>query len=106
MITIVLKMKSQNLAKLLVKPEGLLPYWGRLALLRVMGDLPFENVQRFGLDGVACTLVKKAKFNAMTIAHPSGPIIALNYALEPILKQLNGILLHFFGTHDKVSVVI
>lgn len=103
MLTMVLKMKSQNLAKLFVKPEGLLPYWGRLALLRVMGDLPYENVHRFGLDGVACTLVKKAKLNAMTIAHPGGPIIALNYALEPILKQLNGILLHFFGTRDMAG---
>jgi hypothetical protein len=36
-------------------PDALLPYWGRLSFLRVMAELPSDNVERFGLDRVACT---------------------------------------------------
>ena len=103
MLNMVLKHKALDLAKPFAMPDGLLPYWGRMAFLRVLGNLPYENVQRFGLDRVACTLVKRAKFNATTIAHSGGPIIAINYALEPVLKQLNGILLHFFGTREMAG---
>jgi hypothetical protein len=39
-----------------------------------MVELPIDNVARFGLDRVACTLVKKAKFNATTFALVSCPI--------------------------------
>ncbi|MDH7806861.1 MULTISPECIES: hypothetical protein [unclassified Rhizobium] len=82
------------------KPDGLLPYWGRLAFLRVMSELPPEHIIRFGLDKVACVLVKKPKFNAMTIALDEGPLICMNYALEPILKHLNMFLLHFYDSAD------
>lgn len=99
-LTSVLARRAADLAKPFALPEGLLPYWGRLAFLRVMAQLPIDNVERFGLNRVACTLVKKNKFNAMTIAGPDGSLICMNYALEPILKQLNAILLHFFGTRE------
>lgn len=71
-----------DLAKQFTAPEALLPYWGRLAFLRVLVELPTDNVARFGLDRVACTLVKKAKFNASTFALENGPLISMNYALE------------------------
>jgi hypothetical protein len=63
-----------DIAKQFTAPEAPLPYWGRLAFLRVMVELPIDNVARFGLDRVACTLVKKAKFNATTFALVSCPI--------------------------------
>ena len=99
-LTAVLARHAANVAKDFVLPDSLLPYWGRLAFLRVMAQLPLDNVERFGLDRVACTLVKKNKFNAMTITGPDGSLICLNYALEPILKQLNATVLHFLGTKE------
>ena len=96
----VLARRAAEVSRTFAQPEGLMPYWGRLTFLRVMGDLPLDNVKRFGLDRVACALVKKNKFNAMTVTGPDGSLICLNYALEPILKQLNAILLHFFGTKE------
>jgi len=99
-LTAVLARRASDVARPFALPEGLLPYWGRLAFLRVMGELPLDNIERFGLDRVACTLVKKNKFNAMTIVGPDGSLICMNYALEPILKHLNAILLHFFGTKE------
>lgn len=81
-------------------PDGLLPYWGRLAFLREMASLPAENVSRFGLDKIAVSLVKNAKFNATTWSFGEGSVITLNYALEPILKQLNRYLLHYYSTRD------
>jgi hypothetical protein len=89
--------------KLFAAPEALLPYWGRLALLRVMVQLPTDNVARFDLDRVVCTLVKKAKFNATTFAFENGPLISMNYALQPILKHFNRYLLHYFCTRDMAG---
>jgi hypothetical protein len=84
--------------------EGaLLPYWARMAFLRVMRGMPLENAVRFGLSGTAVALVKKAKFNATTWAFENGPVIALNYALEPILKQLNRFILHYHSTKEMAG---
>lgn len=99
----VLKARVGELSAKFSAKEGLLPYWGRLAFLRVMIDLPEENVERFGLRHVAVSLVKKAKFNATTWAFDDGPVITLNYALEPILKQLNRYLLHYHSTRDMAG---
>ena len=96
----VLKARVGELSSKFSAEEGLLPYWGRLAFLRVMIGLPEENVERFGLRHVAVSLVKKSKFNATTWAFDDGPVITLNYALEPILKQLNRYLLHYHSTRD------
>ncbi|RWF67351.1 hypothetical protein [Mesorhizobium sp.] len=92
--------RALDLASAFSSPEALLPYWGRLAFLRVMVDLPPDNISRFGLEGVACTLVKRPKLNATTIAIEGGSLICMNYALEPILKHLNTFLLHFHSTKD------
>lgn len=89
-----------NLAGQFRVPSALLPYWGRLSFLRVMAELPIDNVARYGLDRVACTLVKRSKFNATTFALKDGPLIGMNYALEPILKHLNRYLLHYFCTRE------
>jgi hypothetical protein len=67
-----------DLAKRFTAPEALLPYWGRLVFLRVMVELPTDNIARFGLDRAACTLVKKARFNATTFALEHGPVIGMN----------------------------
>jgi hypothetical protein len=48
-------------------------------------------------------LVKKPKLNATTIALDGGPLICMNYALEPTVKHLNTFLLHFFGTKDMAG---
>jgi hypothetical protein len=37
-----------------------------------MVEIPIDNISRFGLDRVACTLVKKAKLNATTFALENG----------------------------------
>jgi hypothetical protein len=92
-----------DLAKQFTAPGALLPYWGRLAFLNVMVQLPVDNIARFGLDRVACTLVKKAKFNATTFALENGPVIGMNYALQPILKHFNRYLLHYFSTREMAG---
>jgi hypothetical protein len=92
-----------DLAKQFTAPDALLPYWGRLAFLRVMVELPIDNISRFGLDRVACTLVKKAKLNATTFALDNGSMIGMNYALEPILKHLNRYLIHYFSTDEMAG---
>ena len=96
----VLKARAGELSAKFSAKEGLLPYWGRLAFLRVMIGLSEKNVEGFGLRRVAVSLVKKSKFNATTWAFDDGPVITLNYALEPILKQLNRYLLHYHSTRD------
>jgi|SRR6516164_7118149 len=85
------------------EPDALLSYWGRLSFLRVMAELPSDNVERFGLDRVACTLVKRAKFNATTFTLENEPLIGMNYALEPVLKHLNRYLIHFFCTRQMAG---
>jgi len=85
-----------DLAKEFRNAQTRLPYWGRMAFLASMSALPLENVRRFGLDRVSCTLLKRAKFNATTFALPDA-LIGLNYALEPILKHLNRLVLHFLS---------
>lgn len=84
-------------------PAALLPYWGRLSFLRLMVELPEGHVLRYGLDKVACALVKRAKFNATTFALDDGPLIGANYALEPILKHLNKYLLHYFSSREMAG---
>jgi Zn-dependent protease with chaperone function len=92
-----------GLAKGFTAPEARLPYWARLAFLRVMVALPIDNVARFGLDRVACTLIKSATFNATIFALENGPLIGMNYALEPILKHFNRYLLHYFSTQEMAG---
>jgi hypothetical protein len=92
-----------DLAKQFTAADAFLPYWGRLAFLRVLGEIPIDNISRFGLDRVACTLVKKAKLNATTFALENGSVIGMNYALEPILKHLNRYLIHYFSTDEMAG---
>ena len=92
-----------NLAGQFRVPDALLPYWGRLSFLRVMVELPSDNVARYGLDRMACRLVKRAKFNATTFVLENGPVIGMNYALGPILKHLNRYLLHYFCTREMAG---
>ncbi len=92
-----------DLAKQFTAPEALLPYWGRLAFLRVMVELPIDHISRFGLDRVVCTLVKKAKLNATTFALENGFVIGMDYALEPILKHFNRYLLHYYSTEEMAG---
>jgi hypothetical protein len=99
----VLAETALDLAKQFTEPAALLPYWGRLTFLKVMGGLPSENIARFGLDRVVCTLIKKAKFNATTFALENGPVIGMNYALEPILKHLNRYLMHYDSTREMAG---
>jgi len=80
----------------LASPNSRLPYWGRLAFLRVMTAIPQENLQVNGLDRVACVLLKDPVFNARSYQYDDHALIGLNFALEPILKGLNRMLLHFF----------
>jgi hypothetical protein len=84
--------------------EVLLPYWGRLAFLRVMAELPDEAIERYKLRDVACTLVKRPAFNATTFAlDEENSLIGLNFALEPLLKNFNRQLLHFHNTEHAAG---
>ncbi|MCD9816576.1 hypothetical protein [Bradyrhizobium japonicum] len=85
-------------------PEALLPYWGRLAFLRVMAELTDEAIRCHNLRDVACTLVKRPAFNATTFAlDDANSLIGLNFALEPLLKNFNRQLLHFHNTEHAAG---
>ncbi|MCA3061813.1 MAG: hypothetical protein ING69_07985 [Rhodocyclaceae bacterium] len=91
---------SLTVAKTLVQPEALLPYWGRLGFLRVMASIPEDQIQAERLDRFAAVLLKKPAFNAHSFQHENFGLIGLNFALEPMLKSLNHMLLHFFHTSE------
>lgn len=92
-----------SVAPRLSQPDAPLPYWGRMAFLRVMAEIPAENISRFGLERVTVTLMKRAKFNATTFSFDTGPLIGLNYGLQPILKQLNRYVLHYHSTREMAG---
>lgn len=91
---------SQSMAQALAKHDAPLPYWGRLGFLRVMATIPNEQIKKQNLDRFACVLVKDPVFNARSYHYGEFGLIGLNFALEPILKGLNRMLLHFFHTKD------
>ena len=91
---------SQSMAKTLARGDAPLPYWGRLGFLRVMAAIPDEQIKEQSLDRFACLLVKDPVFNARSYHYGDFGLIGLNFALEPILKGLNRMLLHFFHTKD------
>jgi hypothetical protein len=49
---------SPTLGQSISRPDSLLPYWGRLAFLRVMTSIPEDQIQSQRLDRVACVLLK------------------------------------------------
>lgn len=87
-------------ARDLAQHDAPLPYWGRMGFLRVMATIPDEQVKALNLDQFACTLLKDPVFNARSLQYEGYGLIGLNFALEPILKSLNRMLLHFFHTQD------
>lgn len=95
-----LRRAAAELNERLRSPDALLPYWGRLAFLRVMSVIPAEQVTRLGLERVAVALIKRPKFNATTFVLNEGVLIGVNYALEPILKLLNRLLLGYFHSQQ------
>lgn len=94
-LEVALTQVSHKYSSTLAQPATRLPYWGRLAFLRVMTTIPEANLQTHGLDRVACVLLKDPVFNARSYQYDNHALIGLNFALEPILKGLNRMLLHF-----------
>lgn len=89
---------SPFIGQTLAQQDTPLPYWGRLGFLRVMTSLPDEQIEALHLQRVACVLLKAPAFNAHSFQHEDHGLVGLNFALEPILKNLNRMLLHFFHT--------
>lgn len=102
-LQITLKNISPLVAETLVNPQSLLPYWGRLGFLRVMATIPEEQIEAHRLKRVACTLLKAPSFNARSFKYDEYDLIGINFALEPILKGLNRMLLHFFHTDEMAG---
>lgn len=99
-LELVLVEVSAHVSESLGNSDALLPYWGRLAFLRVMSTIPEEQIEAYGLSSVGCMLLKEPAFNARSFQYESHGLIGLNVALEPILKGLNRMLLHYFHTQD------
>lgn len=97
-LQLVLTEVSEATAEGLERTDAQLPYWGRLAFLRVMATIPEEQIESSGLSSIGCTLLKSPVFNARSFEYRDHGLIGLNFALEPILKGLNRMLLHFFST--------
>lgn len=102
-LEMVLTQVSLSVAPALARPEALLPYWGRLGFLRVMMTIPEEQVEAQRLHRFACVLLKDPVFNARSFQHEDYGLVGLNFALEPILKFLNRMLLHYFHTRDMAG---
>jgi hypothetical protein len=86
--------------------DALLPYWGRRAFLSAMDRIPEDVRSSFVLlapDKVTCALIKRSSFNATTIALDGEALVGLNWALEPILKNLNRVVLHYFHTQQAAG---
>lgn len=99
-LELVLVEVSEQVSESLGSVNALLPYWGRLAFLRVMTAIPDEQIEAYGLSRIGCMLLKEPSFNARSFQYENHGLIGLNFALEPILKGMNRMLLHFFHTQD------
>lgn len=95
-----IKEASLSAGKVLAAHNAPLPYWGRLGFLRVMAAIPNDQIEAHDLQRFACVLLKDPVFNARSFRYENHGLIGLNYALEPILKGLNRMLLHFFHTQE------
>lgn len=95
-----LKEVSPYVGKSLAKHDSPLPYWGRLGFLRVMTTIPDEQIDALDLQQVSCVLIKDPAFNARSFQYTDFGLIGLNFALEPILKGLNRMLLHYFHSQS------
>ena len=89
---------SRRLSGRLLGDRALLPNWGRLSFLRVLGQLPDSACQQIGLKSLACTLTKQAHFNAYARRTADYSLIGYNYVLEPILKMMNRFILGYHNT--------
>lgn len=83
--------------------QALLPYWGRRSYLSVMGEFPITDAPQLQPDRVTCALIKIPQFNATTFTLGQSSLIGINWALEPILKNFNRFLLHYFHTQDSAG---
>lgn len=72
-----------------------MPYWARLSFLHFMCSVQEAAIDEYQLDKIACTPIWRNKFNATSFALDNSSVIAMNFALEPILKHLNRYFLHF-----------
>lgn len=95
-----IKETSLSAGKVLGTHNAPLPYWGRLGFLRVMTAIPNDQIEAHDLQRFSCMLLKDPVFNARSFRYENHGLIGLNYALEPILKGLNRMLLHFFHTQE------
>jgi hypothetical protein len=96
----VLSEQALKMAPELMYQDAKLPYWIRLSYLRVMSKVPESIICEGKLDTVACYPIKSLFFNAKssTFKNDTSPIIGFNYALEPILKLLNRLFIHFYSS--------
>ena len=94
---------SPYVGQALDQHDAPLPYWGRLGFLRVMTTIPDEQIEALHLQRVACVLLKNPAFNARSFQYEDHGLVGLNFALEPILKNLNRMLLHFFHTQHMAG---
>lgn len=94
---------SSFVGQALAQRDAFLPYWGRLGFLRVMATIPDEQIKAQCLQQVAPVLLKDPVFNARSFKYEDYGLVGLNFALEPILKSLNRMLLHFFHTQSMAG---
>jgi len=94
---------SSFVGQTLARHDTPLPYWGRLGFLRVMTAIPKERLEALHMQRIACVLLKDPVFNARSFQYENHGLVGLNFALEPILKSLNRMLLHFFHTQSMAG---
>lgn len=99
----VLEEQSPSVGRALDRHDAPLPYWGRLGFLRVMTAIPEEQLDALDMGRFACVLLKDRAFNARSFKYGEFGLVGLNYALEPILKSLNRMLLHFHHTQASAG---
>ena len=99
--------QAMELASDVMYQDAKLPYWIRLSQLRVMSKISQDIITSGKLDKVACYPIKSPFFNAKStmFRDGTGPLIGFNYALEPILKMLNRIMVHFYSSQHLAGKI-
>ncbi|MFP8845529.1 hypothetical protein ACLILW_17820 [Shewanella baltica] len=99
--------QAMELASDIMYQDAKLPYWIRLSQLRVMSKIPQDVISSGKLDKVACYPIKSLFFNANSTMFRDGtdPLIGFNYTLEPILKMLNRIMIHFYSSQHLAGEI-
>lgn len=97
---------SRKLGSKLKANDALLPNWGRINFLHVMGKIHERAIEEHGLKTVACTLLKLPTLEARSYDKSTHSLIGLTFALKPILESFNKFVLYSQHSTDPNQIAL